>query len=181
MEIGEKTLVDDVGQVFFVQEMGKNHTVLFVDIDGTYTDGLIMYDWEGKASRQFHTRDSHALANATSHGIFPILISGSNDSNIHNRALSLKIPFVHSKRKLVEANDIVVAYFPNATKATIGDGKNDLELMKWSDIVWCPADADQKVRIYILDRHKENGTARKSTFNGGRGAISAFIDFLSYS
>src|SRR5688572_11296209 len=58
--------------------------ILFLDLDGTLTDGVITFDARGD-SRHFFIRDGLALSWAAELGILPVVISGRSSKAAERR------------------------------------------------------------------------------------------------
>jgi len=162
--------------------MGKySYIKLFVcDIDGTLTDSTVFYTEEGEELKQFSHRDGrgfHLLREKTK--IKTMWVTSEFGGINAARAKKLmglgtldyfadgswdkgKIDKV---KKVCEDLNISMEEV-----AFMGDDTNDLDLLKAVRIAACPRDAHPEVRAV--------GYMKISSFNGGRGAVRDFIDYL---
>ena len=157
--------------------MKKKIKVLFLDVDGTLTDGKIYVSPSGESMKVFNVKDGYAIKNILSNeGIIPVIITGRESVCLQNRANELNIRYVYQgvcdKKKffssLIRKNEINI----NET-AFIGDDLNDMELMKYikqnGGYIGCPKDAARQV-TEIADFI--------SCRNGGDGAVREFVEYI---
>src|SRR5262245_7368695 len=77
--------------------------ILFLDADGTLTDGVIGFSHE-RDFRNFHVRDGLALEWARDLGLLPVVISGRASQSLAARMADLKLEFYMGvKDKVAEA------------------------------------------------------------------------------
>jgi 3-deoxy-D-manno-octulosonate 8-phosphate phosphatase (KDO 8-P phosphatase) len=71
------------------------------DVDGVFTDGIIVVDTDGNESRNFNTKDGIAVKLATELGYNIAVISGANNEGIRARLnrLGVENVFLGSKDK----------------------------------------------------------------------------------
>lgn len=154
--------------------MKRKAKILFMDVDGTLTDGKIYIGKEGEMLKTFNIKDGCGIHDLLiSANIMPVIITGRQSDILIRRCQELGITNVYQnvqnkaeKVKCIAKDDLDKA-------AYIGDDINDLppmELVKEAGgIVGCPADAVKQVRE-IADFVAEH--------NGGNGAVRDFIDWL---
>lgn len=166
--------------------MGNRIKLFVTDIDGTMTNGQMIFDHQGNVSKAYHTRDVTALYLLANVAQIPVMIlSGSNHScDVHRfKYLSrVKCSDPFDDKKVTEGlHDILfqnifdkVGFLSAYLKergidwedvAFIGDGENDLDVMRRVGWSACPADAhpDAKYNAKYLCKCK-----------GGHGAVSEF-------
>lgn len=150
---------------------------LFMDVDGTLTDGKIYMGCNGEIAKSFSIKDGYGLSVlAKGNGITPIIITGRKSHIVVNRCKELGISEVFQS---VADKQIVIESLINKYKcniynvAYIGDDLNDLNainyVLKGGGIVGCPNDAAKeivKVSNYV------------SEYTGGNGAVRDFIEYL---
>jgi 3-deoxy-D-manno-octulosonate 8-phosphate phosphatase (KDO 8-P phosphatase) len=120
--------------------------VLFLDVDGTLTDGGIGFDRDGD-SRRFWVRDGLALQWAHDLGVLPVVISGRASSAVERRMEDLAIEFHLGARDkvAVAARVIERAGADWASCAMVGDDLPDVPLMRRVGFAVAVADAAPEV------------------------------------
>ena len=146
--------------------------LLVIDVDGTMTDGGIYYDEHGNEWKKFNTKDAAGFFAAKQAGIKTMVLTGRECAATTRRMTELQVDYLFQK-----VND-KAAFLQNfmrengiekAEVGYIGDDVNDLQPMKLSGFVMCPADACREVRE-IADY--------VSPFMGGHGAVRDAIECL---
>lgn len=147
--------------------------ILFMDVDGTMTDGKIYIGENGECMKAFSVHDGYAIANLLpKNEILPVIITGRKSEIVQKRASELGITEIHQgvKNKLEEMKAIAKKYqVTSENLAYIGDDLNDLECMEYCGISACPADAVDDILTkvdYVCKR------------TGGQGAVREFIDWI---
>ena len=150
---------------------------LFMDVDGTLTDGRIYMGNGGEVCKAFNIKDGLGIAILLKQaGIEPIVITGRRSGIVENRCREIGIAELCQGvvdkltrlRQLLEARGLQMS-----EAAYIGDDINDLECMvavrKGGGAVGCPADAARQVReiSHFIAEH-----------NGGDGAVRDFIEWI---
>lgn len=149
--------------------------VLFIDVDGTLTDGKLYIGATGEIMKAFSVKDGHGLRHIhEKYGVIPVILTGRKSSIVKQRCKELGLSNIHQKVK--DKVSVIKDYerlYTNCLFAYIGDDVNDISAMEYiiqkNGIVACPSDADACV-IRIA-----NYTCKHS---GGNGAVREFIDFL---
>ena len=147
--------------------------LLFMDVDGTLTDGKIYMGENGEVMKAFDIKDGYAIAHMLPEmGIIPVIITGRTSKIVENRAKELGISELYqgSNDKLEIMLEVMKKY--NCTKenvAYIGDDVFDIPCMEQCAIAACPADAVKEVKDICQYVCKNNA---------GHGAVREFIDFL---
>lgn len=116
--------------------------LLFLDCDGTLTDGVITFDSAGRDGRAFWIRDGIALEWARASGMLPVVISGRASNAVVARMEDLGLEhYVGIKDKVGCAEGILKRENLEWTDcAMIGDDLPDVPLMK--RVAWSIAVAD---------------------------------------
>lgn len=149
--------------------------VLFIDVDGTLTDGKIYMGVKGEVMKAFSVKDGHGLRHIhDEYGVVPVIITGRKSLIVTQRCKELGISNLHQqvKNKVSVIKDYE-RLFTNSLLAYIGDDINDIAAMEYikqkNGIIACPCDADATViRIaHYTCKHP-----------GGDGAVREFIDYL---
>lgn len=144
--------------------------ILFMDVDGTLTDGVIVEHHDGD-SRNFWVRDGLALQWARDHGVLPVAISGRASRAVEHRMQDLGIEcHVGIADKVAVAERILAregARWPQCVM--VGDDLPDVPMLK--RVGWPIAVADAQPEIRSL--------ARTITGNpGGRGAMREVVEMI---
>lgn len=146
--------------------------VLFMDVDGTMTDGKIYMSAQGELMKAFNVKDGYAIARLNGHAILPVIITGRESTIVTNRAKELGIAEVHQgvSDKVAVMKDVCARHvFSLSQAAYIGDDLNDLDAIHACGLSAAPADATSAVLTAVDYKCKSSG---------GNGAIREFIDYI---
>ncbi len=146
--------------------------VLFSDVDGTLTDGSILYDAHGEALKVFNAHDGYGIKLWMAQKLEFGLLSGKQSDislkrgqalGIHHIILGVedKCTWMH---KWLSVHD-----YTWDNLAYIGDDLNDLEVIQQAYYTATPSDGVAKLKEHA------NYICQAS---GGRGALREFIDLL---
>lgn len=151
--------------------------ILFMDVDGTMTDGFINICESGELYKSFNVKDGYGISNLLPQiDYVPVVLTGRESSITIERCKELKIEECHQgiknkKKKMTAILDKFDLRLENA--AYIGDDLNDLEcleLIKFSGgLTGCPLDAVEEVKKVCSFVSKKEG---------GKGAIREFIEYI---
>ena len=146
--------------------------VVFLDVDGVLTDGLVYLDGKGNELKVFNTKDGHGMRKAAQAGITLCWISGRSSPATARRARELGVPYcyqgVRDKRVKVDAL-LRRLKLSGAQAAAIGDDEPDIPMFEAVGFSACPADAAPAARgaaTTVLEKA------------GGRGAVREFIELI---
>lgn len=130
--------------------------VLFMDVDGTLTDGKIYVGCDGEIMKAFSVRDGYGIVNILpDNEIIPVIITNRKSEIIINRCKELGIEYVYQeckdkKSRIIEFTDGIGLKIDRDGiihgTAYIGDDIPDIEAMKICEYVGCPADASCEVK-----------------------------------
>jgi 3-deoxy-D-manno-octulosonate 8-phosphate phosphatase (KDO 8-P phosphatase) len=144
--------------------------ILFLDLDGTLTDGVVGYDTSGDF-RNFHVRDGLSLEWAKGLGMLPVVISGRA-----SRAGELRMKDLGLEHYLGERDKVAVAERVRAREgvawrecAMIGDDLPDVALME--RVGWRIAVKDAVDEV----RSRAHTITRAAA---GRGAVREAVEML---
>lgn len=145
--------------------------LLFLDVDGTLTDGVISFDAAGRDSRNFWIRDGIALEWARASGMLPIIISGRSSDAVIARMQDLKLEhYVGIKDKVTKAEGVLEREGVDwGDCAMIGDDLPDVPLMK--RVAWPIAVADARPEVLAIAQSVTEKPA-------GRGAVREAVQQL---
>lgn len=156
----------------------KKIKLLFMDIDGTLTDGKVYIGPDGELMKAFDIKDGYAIHDILPRcGIIPVIITGRCSQIVKKRAEELDIAELYQGKhnKISTLLEVISKYhlsLPNC--AYIGDDVLDLPCMlairEAGGITGCPSDAVDEVKA---------ASDFVSSKEGGRGAVREFVEYLS--
>lgn len=145
--------------------------LLVIDVDGTLTDGSVIYDDNGNESKKFCVRDGAGFFAAKAAGIKIMILTGRECKATTRRMDEMKVDFLFQnikdkgiflKKFCMEKN------FNKEDIGYIGDDVNDLSAMSLCGFIGCPADSCQEV-LTVADYVSKK--------KGGDGAVRDIIEF----
>jgi 3-deoxy-D-manno-octulosonate 8-phosphate phosphatase (KDO 8-P phosphatase) len=150
----------------------KEINTIFLDVDGTLTDGKVYLDNGKNEFKAFNVKDGLMVVAAIKMGYEVIIMTGRKSEVVARRAAELGIEEyyqgVRDKKaaleKLMEEKGISYGNL-----AYLGDDLNDLAVMKEARFAGCPKDAAAEIKE-ISDL--------VSQFEGGNGAVREIITHL---
>ena len=145
---------------------------LFTDVDGTLTDGLVYYGASGEALKAFSLRDGSGVFLLKQVGIKFGIITGEDSPIVEQRAKKLKadklimnaVPKVEALKLFLESEHLSLQ-----NVAFIGDGINDVKLLKVAGLGFAVGDAHPLAREY---------SDIVCTNYGGKGAFLEAVEIL---
>lgn len=145
---------------------------LFFDVDGVLTDGKIIYDENGKETKQFNVKDGQIIAHVRKAGLIVGAISGRESGAVAKRAAELKLDFCH--QGIVDKENVFLKLieFHKLKKkevAFVGDDINDLGILSQVGLSVSPADAPMYIR---------NTVELVTQAKGGQGVIREVADLI---
>jgi len=146
--------------------------LIVLDVDGTMTDGRIIYDIKGMEYKSFNVKDGLGIASWIKLGKHVAIITGRESNIVQRRADELGIVHCHQgvknkRSKLKEiVEDLGIGY---AQVAAIGDDWNDYDMLNSVERAFVPLDATKEIRDIATD---------KLYSRGGDGAVREMIDIL---
>ncbi|RXI25507.1 KdsC family phosphatase [Aliarcobacter trophiarum] len=147
--------------------------LLIFDVDGTLTNGDIMYSSDLQEYKTFNVNDGFAIVFWTKYlGKKAAIITGRESKIVEYRANELKIEYVYQnvKDKLAVLDNILKKEGLNYNQtAAIGDDLNDLKMLKKVGLSFAPQNAHELVKNSV------NVVCKKS---GGNGAAREMIEYI---
>lgn len=146
--------------------------ILFLDVDGTLTDGQIYMGNNGECFKSFHAHDAVGLRKLPQNGIETIIITGRESEIVNNRAKEMDITEVYQniQNKEEKVKELLKKKkIKKQEAAYIGDDENDIEAMKLCQYKACPKNATKRIKEisnYICE------------FDGGLGAVREFCEYI---
>lgn len=146
--------------------------VLFMDVDGTLTDGKVYLSAQGELMKAFDVKDGFAINHLEQYGIVPVIITGRTSTILERRCEEIIIQELHQgvyykAEKLLEVCERLGVTAEEC--AYIGDDVIDLECIGLCGLSGCPSDAIDKVRDSVDYVCKAKG---------GAGAIREFCNYF---
>lgn len=145
--------------------------VVFMDYDGTLSDGKIYLDQDGKIIKNHNVKDSYIIKNLSDKIDF-VIISGSDMNFFKERAQNLGIVKIYDNVQTSKFN--IINNFLKTKKLSlenccfIGDDLIDIDALK-NCFSACPSDCTKEVKKYcdyICEKR------------GGDGCLREFIEYL---
>jgi len=147
--------------------------LLFMDVDGTLTDGKLCISANGELFKSFNVKDGYGInVICKENGIIPVIITARMSEIVVKRATEIGITEIYQgvSDKTICMHKIVEKYgLCKENCAYIGDDIPDIACMELCQYSGCPADAVKQVKEkskYICSE------------TGGNGAVREFIDWL---
>lgn len=142
------------------------------DVDGTLTDGRLIYDADGGESKAFHVLDGQGLRLLEDHGISVALITARESKAVLARARDLRLDLVHTgvKDKAACLRQLCADLGRDLQEvAHMGDDLPDLPALALAGLAVAPANA----HAWVAERVHFQTRAR-----GGEGAARELCDLL---
>ena len=142
------------------------------DVDGVFTDGLVLAMPDGDLLRQFNSKDCFGVRTAVDNGFPCAIITGGVSQSLLHRARSLGILDEHLYMLSKDKESDFLHFCRSiglepAQVAFVGDDIPDIPAMQASGLGVCPSDAVAEVR---------SAADFVSTFAGGRGCIRDLVE-----
>lgn len=147
--------------------------LIVFDVDGSLTNGDIMYSSSGEEFKTFNVNDGFAMVFWTKYlGKKAAIITGRESKIVEHRANELKIQYLYQnvKDKLSVLDEILKKEGLNYNQvAAIGDDLNDFKMLKKVGLSFAPKNATELVKNSV------NIVCKKS---GGSGAAREMIEYI---
>ena len=139
------------------------------DVDGVFTDGLVLAMPDGDLLRQFNSKDCFAVRTAVDNGFPCAFITGGVSQSLLHRARSLGITdkylYMLCKDKAEDFRHFCKAVGLEPSQvAYVGDDIPDIPAIEAAGLGVCPADAVAEVRALIA----KYDLTEKDVFPAGR-------------
>jgi len=145
--------------------------LIIIDVDGTLTDGTVLYGDSNLEIKAFSIKDGAIIKPLSSLGVKVLFLTGRTSEAVSRRADDLgvfAIQGVDNKERCL--NNLFTEYNVKPEQcAYIGDDLNDYIAMKLCGFRACPADAAESIRD-ICDYI--------SPFTGGKGAVRDICEHI---
>ena len=150
--------------------IAKKIKIVFLDVDGTLTDGLIGFSKDGDL-RNFWVRDGLALEWARDLGLLPVVISGRSSLAVAARMADLKVEhYLGAKDKVVVAEKVLAREGAGWEEcAMVGDDLPDVPMLR--RVGWPIAVANASEELHRFARTVTRERA-------GYGAVREVVEML---
>lgn len=144
----------------------KKITTFVFDVDGVLTDGNLLVMPDGLMVRRMNIKDGYALQLAVKRGYNVIVISGGTSSEVKERLNKLDVVNVWTQvedKKIILENFVRENNLQQSEVLFMGDDIPDYDVMNFSGLPCCPADAAVEIKQiskYISPLPGGNGCAR---------------------
>jgi 3-deoxy-D-manno-octulosonate 8-phosphate phosphatase (KDO 8-P phosphatase) len=146
--------------------------LLALDVDGTLTDGTVLYSDAGEELKPFHIQDGLGIVLAGFVGLQVAWITGRTSPIVERRARELGVPLLRQgvKDKAAAIAEVgFAAHVEPGEVAFMGDDLNDIPAMRRAAAILAPANAVEEVRAMA---HAVTGRA------GGAGAVRDAVEII---
>ncbi len=150
----------------------KKIKVLLSDVDGTLTDGSIMYFNAESSTSSFNVKDGMAIKLLHDQGIVAAIVSNRANQHAKTRFQELGVVdiFLSCSNKLIALDELCKKYNISYEEiAYIGDDLNDIDCINLCRLTASPQDADLTIKSkvkYVCGK------------NGGHGAYREFCELV---
>ena len=142
------------------------------DVDGTLTDGRLMFDTDGRETKSFHVHDGLGLVLLRKAGIEVAFITARVSTIAERRAAELGLTEVHTgvADKLARVGEIATRLGIGMDEVSfMGDDLPDLPILVHAGLAVAPANAHPWIRERVHWRPRARG---------GEGAARELCDLL---
>jgi len=152
--------------------LAQNIKLIFLDIDGVFTDGRLIYSESQELLKQFNVLDGQGIKWLQKADVIPVVISGRTGKHVERRLADLGILQINlGVDKKIEVAKKVLSDLGMAwsESAAMGDDWADLELIRNVRFSCAPLNGHREVlsRVNYVSPHK-----------GGEGAVRDVCDLI---
>ncbi len=149
--------------------------LVLMDVDGTLTDGQLIYSNDWVESKAFDVKDGFGIYLLQTCGIKAGIVTGRESRIVTERAAELSIEIVYQgrfRKDQVLSEILKETGLHESEVAFIGDDLFDLPILKRAGFSAAPSDAHPIVRenVHFV-----------SQFEGGRGAVREICEMLIHA
>lgn len=142
--------------------------LLFMDVDGTLTDGKIYIGSTGELVKSFNIKDGYGIAHILpEHGVVPVIITGRASPILTRRCEELGITelYQNKMKKVPVLESVCKKYGVDFSQtAYIGDDLPDLPCIELCGFTGCPADSVEEIKAacdYVCKKEAGYGAVRE--------------------
>ena len=153
----------------YLELFGQVHTFIF-DVDGVFTNNLMLVTDNGAFLRQMNVRDGLAVKIAIEQGYRIGIITGGKSEGVKKRFLDLGVTDIYlGRRYKTEAFEEIISMYDLDPQGILymGDDLPDYPVMRKVGVPTCPSDAAHEllpISVYV------------SPFKGGEGCVRDVIE-----
>jgi 3-deoxy-D-manno-octulosonate 8-phosphate phosphatase (KDO 8-P phosphatase) len=154
---------------FFKEELSRVRAFAF-DVDGVFSDGILLMDPNGELTRSMNIKDGFAMHLAARKGYPIAIITGGNSEQVRKRfnMLGVHDVYLKSSSKLVDFMHFCNKYdIDPGDVLYMGDDLPDYPVMQKAGFPACPADAVPEIKQ--IARYV-------SAFRGGHGCVRDVLE-----
>ena len=140
------------------------------DVDGVFTDGIVIIHPSGELLRTSNTRDGYAVHKAVNQGFPVAIISGGKSEAVRERFKGIGVTDIYLgvSDKVEALNDFRFKYGIELSEILfMGDDLPDYEVMQLVGFPTCPSDAAPE--IVAISNYVSN-------YGGGKGCVRDVIE-----
>lgn len=148
----------------------KKITTFCFDVDGVFTDGVVILHPDGEQMRTANVRDGYAVQLAVKKGYRIAIITGGRSEAVKTRfeGLGVKDVFLGSSNKVSVFHEFLVQNGIRSSEVCyMGDDIPDLRVMSEAGLAACPQDASYEIKDI---------SAYISPFPGGKGCVRDILE-----
>ncbi len=148
------------------KEKLKDINVFCFDVDGVFTNNIVILASDGEQLRTANVRDGYAVQLAVKMGIQIVIISGGKGEGVRKRfeGLGVKDVFLGSANKIEVFKNFLEKNSLEASQVCyMGDDIPDYVVMQHVGLACCPADAVNEIKSvahYISPKNGGEGCVR---------------------
>lgn len=153
----------------------KNIKLVAFDVDGVMTDGSLTYLPDGSQIKTFNAKDGQGIVMLNKAGFLTAIITAKESGAVIERAKTLGITklFMNQKNKKKALDELLEEFHLTKEQvAYMGDDYPDLCVINEVGLSSSPNDAIDEVKKSV---------SFVSSYDGGRGAVREFCDFILHS
>ena len=131
------------------EQIFKNIQYLVFDVDGVFTNHMILVTDDGHFLRNMSTRDGYAIKRASEAGIKMAVITGGTSIGVEKRLRANGVDIIHSgihEKGSVLETIMQQEGWPVDQVLYMGDDMLDISCLRMAGVAACPADAIRQVR-----------------------------------
>ena len=146
---------------------GQAVSLVFLDVDGVFTDGGLYLDAQGESIKRFHTLDGMGIQLLRQAGIEVVVITGRDSAPLRHRLQALGIEHVQygtEDKAPAAARILQTLNLDWSQAAAMGDDWPDLALMQRVAFACAPSNAHVEIKAvahHITERAGGHGAARE--------------------
>ncbi len=144
----------------------QNVKLIALDVDGTLTDGTMLYGPDGAHSKAFHIADGLGIVMAQAMGLRVAVISGRSSRAVETRMAELKVTDLvqNCGDKAAALRELLERYgLTPAEAAYVGDDINDLPAFEVAGVKIAVANASDSLKMradWVTPRPGGHGAVR---------------------